>query len=131
MVTSPSHASPLAFGGLVLGKLCLSFQRHVPKAVLAASLSPQTLLTASLSGLQQREACSLLRGVHEEIVDVAFPRGAKAQDIFLIARCPIRQQKASHMCCRVSAWLALAVIRAWNQWWVADALPSVSQFLIQ
>lgn len=92
---------------------------------------PQILLPASLSGLQQREACSLLRGVHKEIVDVAFPRGAKAQDIFLIASLPICQQKALHMGCRVPAWLALAVIRAWNQWWVADALPSVSQFLIQ
>lgn len=80
---------------------------------MAASINLEILLTPPLlSGLQQRETRSLLHGVNEEIADVAFPLGAKAHHTFLIVYYLRRHQKALHTCCRASAWLAVAVIRA-------------------
>lgn len=108
---SPCCTSALAVQGLAWGKLCLSPRCRIPKAGLAASIRLEIPLTA-LSGLQQREVCSLLRGVHEEIVDVAFSIGAKAHNIFLVVHYLISQREALHMCCRALAWLAIASVGA-------------------
>ena len=90
-----------------MGEALPSTPVSISKAGLTASISLQTLLR-----FVAERACSLLREVLEEIVDVAFSIGAKAHNIFLIVHCLISQREASHMCCRALAWLAITRIGA-------------------
>lgn len=73
----------------------------------------------------------MLRGVREEIVDVAFSIGAKAHNRFLVVCRAISQREASHRGRRALAWLAIARTGAWKRRRAGGALPRVDQFLIQ